>query len=217
MNKIIAIDGPVSSGKNSVGHLLARKLGYQFIDTGSIYRIFALFTLEKSYSVSDLEKIDIRFETKNSDTLIFVDGVEINKRLHEPKVTEYVPIIAAKAEIRAISKKFQRKIGETQNTVMTGRDIGTEIFPDASLKIFLTATPEVRAKRRFKQLKLVNPEITLDNILNQIIDRDKMDTERKASPMRIPEDSIIIDNSNLTVEETVDKILGHYAHLAPPA
>ena len=87
MNKIIAIDGPVSSGKNSVGHLLARKLGYQFIDTGSIYRIFALFTLEKSYSVSDLEKIDIRFETKNSDTLIFVDGVEINKKLHEPKIT----------------------------------------------------------------------------------------------------------------------------------
>ena len=207
MSKIITIDGPVSSGKNSVGHLLSQKLDYQFIDTGSIYRIFALYNIEKKYSVPDLEKIDIRFETKNHDTLIYADGVEINSRLHEPKVTEYVPIIAAEADVRSISKKFQRKIGESKDTVMTGRDIGTEIFPDADLKIFLTAAAEVRAKRRYEQLKLNNPDITLDEVLKQVIERDKMDTEREASPMRIPEGATVIDNSSLTVEETVEKIL----------
>ena len=149
MNQIITIDGPVSSGKNSVGHLLARKLGYHFIDTGSIYRIYTLYSLEKNYLVSDLEKIDIRFKTKSHDTLIYADGIEINNRLHEPKVTEFVSKIAANPEIRSISKRIQRQIGKPQNTVMTGRDIGTEIFPDASLKIFLTASPYVNAKRKY--------------------------------------------------------------------
>ena len=213
MSEVITIDGPVSSGKNSVGHLLARKLGYQFIDTGSIYRIYALFTLEKKYSTFDLGKIDIKFETHDHATLIYADGVEISSRLHESKVTKFVPIIAAKEEVRSISKNLQRKIGRLQNTVMTGRDIGSEIFPDADLKIFLTATPEVRAKRRFEQLKQINPSITLEDILIQIKERDKMDTERKASPMRIPEGAVIIDNSDLTVEETVERILTHHAHL----
>ncbi len=217
MSKIITIDGPVSSGKNSVGHLLARKLGYQFIDTGSIYRIFALYTLEKKYSASDLEKIDIKFKTKDNETLIFADGIKINGRLHEPNVTEFVPVIAARPEVREISKIFQRKIGESKDTVMTGRDIGSEIFPDADLKIFLTATPEVRAKRRYEQLKIIKPEITLEQVLSQIKERDKMDTEREASPMRIPEGAVIIDNSSFTVIEAVEKILEHYAHLAPPA
>ncbi|OGE38880.1 cytidylate kinase [Candidatus Daviesbacteria bacterium RIFCSPHIGHO2_12_FULL_37_11] len=210
MNQIITIDGPVSSGKNSVGHLLARKLGYHFIDTGSIYRIYTLYSLEKNYLVSDLEKIDIRFKTKSHDTLIYADGIEINNRLHEPKVTEFVSKIAANPEIRSISKRIQRQIGKPQNTVMTGRDIGTEIFPDASLKIFLTASPEVRAKRRYEQLKKTKPELTLMDVLNQIRERDKMDTEREASPMRIPEDAIILDNSYLNVEQTVEKILEHY-------
>jgi len=210
VNQIITIDGPVSSGKNSVGHLLARKLGYHFIDTGSIYRIYTLYSLEKNYLVSDLEKIDIRFKTKSHDTLIYADGIEINNRLHEPKVTEFVSKIAANPEIRSISKRIQRQIGKPQNTVMTGRDIGTEIFPDASLKIFLTASPEVRAKRRYEQLKKTKPELTLMDVLNQIRERDKMDTEREASPMRIPEDAIILDNSYLNVEQTVEKILEHY-------
>lgn len=206
MSKIITIDGPVSSGKNSVGHLLAKKLGYQFIDTGSIYRIFALYSLEKKYSTPDLKKIAIRFVTKDSETQIFADGAEITNRLHEPKVTEFVPAIAARTSVREISKSLQRKLGNTENTVMTGRDIGSEIFPNADLKIFLTAKPEVRAKRRYKQLKTINPNITLHEVLNQIKKRDKMDSERKASPMRIPEGAITIDNSNLTVEETVEKI-----------
>ena len=193
-----------------MGHLLARKLGYHFIDTGSIYRIYTLYSLEKNYLVSDLEKIDIRFKTKSHDTLIYADGIEINNRLHEPKVTEFVSKVAAKPEIRQIAKILQRKIGQKQNTVMDGRDIGTEIFPDASLKIFLTASPEVRAKRRYEQLKKTKPELTLMDVLNQIRERDKMDTEREASPMRIPEDAIILDNSYLNVEQTVEKILEHY-------
>lgn len=210
MSEVITIDGPVSSGKNSVGHLLARKLGFQFIDTGSIYRTFALYSLEKNYSTSDLEKIDVKFETKNNETLIYADGVEMSKRLHEPKVTEFVPVIAARAKVREISKNLQRRFGNMQDTVMTGRDIGSEIFPDADLKIYLTATPEIRAKRRYEQLKLVNPTITLNEVLNQIKERDKMDSERKASPMRIPEGAITIDNSNLTVEETVEKIWTYF-------
>ena len=210
MSDIITIDGPVSSGKNSVGQLLAQKLGYQFIDTGSIFRVFALYTLEKSYSNLELEKINIEFESRGGETIIKTDGVEINGRLHEPKVTDFVPIIAAKPEVREISKKFQRRIGQLQNTVMTGRDIGSEIFPEAPLKIFLTASLEVRAKRRYEQLKKIKPDITLDEVLTQVKNRDKMDTEREASPMRVPKGAITIDNSNLTVEETVQKILQYH-------
>lgn len=212
MGKIITIDGPVSSGKNSVGHLLAKKLGFQFINTGSIYRIFALYTLQKKYSTSDLEKINIEFKDEDGKTLIYADGVEISSRLHEPSITEMTPKVAAKPEVRQIAKVFQRRIGQMQNTVMDGRDIGSEIFPDSTLKIYLTATPEVRAKRRHKQLKVINPTITLGEVLSQIQERDKMDTERKASPMRVPEGAIIIDNSDLTVEETVEKILESYRH-----
>ena len=147
-------------------------------------------------------------------SLIYADALKVNSRLHEPEVTTLVPIIAAKAEIRAVSKKIQRKLGQQKNTVMTGRDIGSEIFPDAPLKIFLTATPEVRAKRRFEQLKKIEPNITSEEVLDQIKERDKMDIERQASPMRIPEGAVIIDNSELTVDETVEKILEN--HVTPP-
>ena len=121
-----------------------------------------------------------------------------------------MPIVAAIKEVREITKVVQRRLGESQNTVMTGRDIGSEIFPEAKYKFFLTAKVEIRAKRRFDQLIKINPTTSYETVLDDMIKRDKVDTEREVSPLRIPEGAIVIDNSNLNVEQSVEEALKHF-------
>lgn len=213
MPKVITIDGPVSSGKNSVGHLLSRKLGYQFIDTGSIYRVFSLYVSKNDLDINDIsdletfQNIDIEFKNLNGRDDIYADGIKVTDKLHNPEVTALVPQVAAISRVREIAKVSQRKLGQARNTVMAGRDIGSEIFPDAKIKFYLTADLEIRAKRRFNQLVEVNPEITLEEVTEQIRERDRMDSERKVSPMRIPEGAIVVDSTNKSVEETVDEMM----------
>jgi cytidylate kinase len=215
VSKVITIDGPVSSGKNSVGHLLSRKLGFQFIDTGSLYRIFSLYVIKNDLDINDpadldtFSSIEVEFKDLNGKDAVYADEVNVTDKLHNPEVTALVPEVAAIRRVREIAKTVQRKLGQSRNTVMAGRDIGSEIFPDANIKFYLTADLEVRAKRRFNQLKDVKPEITLEEVVEQIKERDKMDSERDVSPMRVPENAIIIDNSNKDVEQTVDEMLNH--------
>jgi CMP/dCMP kinase len=215
VSEVITIDGPVSSGKNSVGHLLAKKLGYQFIDTGSMYRVFSLFVLKNQLDInspSDIEKlaqIDIEFKTEGSRDYVYADGVNVTDKLHNPEVTALTPDVAAIEQVRKIARVVQRRLGNNQPTVMAGRDIGTEIFPDTKWKFYLTADLEIRAKRRFNQLVDVKPEITLKEVKEQIEKRDKQDMEREVSPLRIPDGAIIIDNSNRAVGETVAEMIDH--------
>lgn len=217
MAKIITIDGPASSGKNSVGHLLSKKLGYQFIDTGSIYRIFSLFVLRNHLDISppeDLEtlkNINVSFKTVDDSDFVYADGEDVTDKLHLPEVTELVPKVAAIKRVREIAKGTQRELGLSQNTVMTGRDIGTEIFPEAEHKFFLTADLETRAKRRFEQLKIRDPNLTLEEVIKQTMQRDSQDSEREVSPMRVPSDAVTIDTTHLTIEQSVDKILSFIA------
>lgn len=210
MTQIITIDGPASSGKNSVGHLLSKKLGYQFIDTGSIYRVFAKKVIDNELNIddsSDLETLrNIKVEFKNGDQIL-ADGLDVTDKLHLPNVTSMVPKVAAIRQVREIAKVTQRTVGQSQNTVMAGRDIGTEIFPEAEFKFFLTADLEVRAARRFEQLKKFDPNLTLDQVIEQTRQRDEMDSERSVSPMRVPDGAIIVDSSKKTVEETVIEML----------
>lgn len=221
MSKIVTIDGPVSSGKNSVGFALAQKLGYQFIDTGSIYRAGSLIVLRKKLDPSSKQQVsevfnhlNISFKNVNGKFKIFLETEDVSSILHLPEVTNLVSTVAAYSRVRKNAKGIQRQVGLRQNTVMTGRDIGTEIFPDAQHKFFLTASPEVRAKRRFLQQQKERPQVSLSQVLIEIRKRDQQDSTRSASPMRIPKDAIIIDNSNLTVEQTVEKMLEYISPLA---
>lgn len=210
---IITIDGPTSSGKNSVGFLLSQKLGYKYIDTGMIYRAGAFKVLENKVSVEDLEKIleiyrnlDIRFEM-NDHWKMLLDGEDVTDKLHTPELSRLVPLVAAKPQVRQATKNIQRRIAQEGKVVMSGRDIGSEIFPDAKFKFFLTASTEVRAERRFKQLSKMDPLIKYEDVLEDMKERDEKDSTREASPMRIPQNAVVIDNSNLTVKETVEEIL----------
>lgn len=217
MPNIITIDGPTSSGKSSVGHLFSQKIGYQFIDTGAIYRIGCMMILENNIDVSNeddcaqvFESLDVSFKSLNGESLVFIDGKEITDVLHSPEITKIVPTVAAYPKVRSKAKKTQHRLGMGADTVMAGRDIGSEIFPDAPLKFFITADVEVRAKRRYHQIKQKNPEVKFENVLNGMIKRDKTDSEREASPMRIPEGAVIIDTTQMSTEESVSKMLEEY-------
>ncbi|OGE31442.1 cytidylate kinase [Candidatus Daviesbacteria bacterium RIFCSPHIGHO2_02_FULL_36_13] len=214
--EIVTIDGPTSSGKNSVGFLLSQKLGYQYIDTGMIYRVGTYLVLTSNTALNDVaaivnifKSLNLRFQTDESELRIFNEDVDLTGFLHNQDVTQNVPIVAAIKEVREITKVVQRRLGESQNTVMTGRDIGSEIFPEAKYKFFLTAKVEIRAKRRFDQLIKINPTTSYETVLDDMIKRDKVDTEREVSPLRIPEGAIVIDNSNLNVEQSVEEALKH--------
>lgn len=217
MSNIITIDGPTSSGKSSVGHLFAQKIGYEFIDTGAIYRAGAIYILKHGILAEDEDRVAevfsdifVKFETKDGRQRIYLDDEEITDRLHSPEVTSIVPIIAAHKKAREEAKKIQRKIGSLTDTVMTGRDIGSEIFPESKLKFFLTASPEVRAQRRFTQLKKIIPDTKFEDVLADMLKRDKMDSTREASPFRKPEDAIVIDTTSMTTEESVVAMMKEY-------
>ena len=217
MSEVITIDGPVSSGKNSVALLFSKKIGYQFVDSGSIYRAFCVAILKEGISIDDdrgidrvLNNVNLEYEFTGEDQRVMLDGADVTSDLHTPEVTSIVPHISAKRFVREIASKIQRKIASNQDTVMTGRDIGTEIFPEAKTKFYLTAAPEVRAQRRLKQLKENDPNITYGEVLRQVLERDEADMTREVSPLRKPEDAITIDTTNLTTEQSVDEFLHHF-------
>lgn len=224
---IITIDGPTSSGKNSVGFLLAQKLGYQYIDTGMIYRVGTYLVLTNKINPNDASEVaeifrNLKLEISEASLSqernvrnfeiglrIFNNKEDLTDKLHTPEVTKNVSAVSAIKQVREVTKIIQRNLGESKNTVMTGRDIGSEIFPDAKHKFFLTASNDVRAKRRFEQLVKIDPGIKYEDVLQSMLQRDKKDSTREISPLRIPQGAISIDNSNLTVEQTVEEMLKH--------
>lgn len=213
--EVITIDGPTSSGKNSVGFLLAQKLGYQYIDSGSIYRAGCIFILRNNIPLEDLERVVEVFKNlqvkveQNGHPLFFANGENVTDHLHDPEVTRIVPTISAIRQVREATKLIQHKLADFKNTVMTGRDIGSEIFPQAKHKFYLTADVRIRAQRRFEQLVQKDPATKYETVLEEMRQRDEKDTTRKVSPLRIATGAIVIDNSNLTVEQTVDEMLKH--------
>lgn len=220
MPYVITIDGPTSSGKSSVGYLFSQKIGYQFIDTGRIYRAGALYILRNEIPIDDedqvasvFENLDIHFRKVDGKVKIFLLDEDVTAQIHTPEVTFIVPKIAAFAKARNFAKQLQRKIGSLENTVMAGRDIGSEIFPDAKLKFFIMADVKVRAKRRYDQIKKTDPKADFEEVLESMEKRDNDDSTREASPMRIPKDAIIIDTTSLTTEETVEKMMEAYRKL----
>ncbi|MFA5218266.1 MAG: (d)CMP kinase [Bacteroidales bacterium] len=210
---IIAIDGVSSSGKSTAAKDVARELGYTYIDSGAMYRAITLYCIRENLIHQGLvdEKTlkdripDIRIEfvfnelTSRSDT--YLNGEKVEDEIRNPAVAALVSPVSKIGFVREAMVTLQRELGQEKGIVMDGRDIGTVVFPDAEVKIFLTASPEVRAKRRYKELKIKGLDVNYDDILSNLQERDRIDSTREISPLRKADDAIELDNSGMTLEE----------------
>lgn len=220
MKKItIAIDGFSSTGKSTLAKALAKSLGYIYIDTGAMYRAVTLFAMRKGLISSKnfdqarlvelIDTFDVHFEYNVAKGYadIYLNQENVEELIRTLEVSQFVSQIAAVSEVRKKLVEQQQNLGKTKGVVMDGRDIGTVVFPDAELKIFMTASPEIRAERRFKELKEKNSEVIYEDVFRNVVERDQIDTARKDSPLVKAADAIEIDNSNLSREEQFDLIL----------
>lgn len=209
---VIAIDGPSGSGKSTVARRLAERLGYAYIESGAMYRALALLALERGIDLADaatLEKLaataEIRFEPRDSGNRLLLDGRDVTEAVRSPEVTRASSLVSVHPPVREKMVERQRELGGLGGIVMEGRDIGTRVFPDADLKIFLDASPEARAERRFRDL--AGTGLSGEEVRQEMAERDQRDQQRKASPLVPAEDSIRVDSTHLTAEEAVERIL----------
>ena len=205
MKKIIAVDGPAGAGKSTVSKIVAAKLGYTYIDTGAMYRAVAL---KSSRSCEDLVDIIDNTEIELDDMArVFLDGVEVTKEIRTPEISKLASDVSKFGFVRKRLTDLQRQMAQRGAVIMDGRDIGTQVLPNADLKIFLTASIEERARRRFEELQAKGQTVNLDAIKNEIVLRDKQDSEREIAPLKQADDAILIDSTNLQIAEVVEKIL----------
>lgn len=210
---VVAIDGPAGAGKSTIAKLAAEKLGYAYIDTGAMYRSVAWKFLQtgKAFNedfISGLSKtmlIDFKPEAKINR--VFVDGTEVTEAIRNPEVTAIVSRVAAIGAVREAMVDQQRRMGEAGGVLMDGRDIGTVVFPNAQLKIFLTASVEERARRRYAEMVAKGQQVDLQQLQADIAERDKQDSERAISPLRQAEDALLLDTSDMGISEVTDRIL----------
>lgn len=205
----IAIDGPAAAGKSTIANMIAKKFNYIYINTGSMYRAVTLMCLRHKLNYKEIDKIcnlvksmDMHFKNNR----LIVNGEDIEDEIRNLYVTKNVSNYAAISEVRKILVKIQQNMSNKYNVIMDGRDIGTVVLKNASLKFFLTASPEARAKRRYYELIKKGSSIEYNRILNDILRRDYIDSNRKESPLRKASDAIEIDSSNLSIDQVVDVI-----------
>ena len=214
MGFIVAVDGPAGSGKGTVTKLVSKSEDLIYIDTGAMYRCVALDCLNNGVEPNDLEGITeilnkIKIELRNEDgkQKVLLNGQEVNDEIRTPKVDEVVAKYAALKIVRDKVTPMQRKMGETQNIIMEGRDIGTVVFPYADVKIFLDCSVEERARRRYKQDLEKGIETTYEEVLASIKERHRLETERDIAPFVKAEDAIVVDSTNMSIDEVVETIL----------
>lgn len=214
---IIAIDGYSSCGKSTVAKELAARLSYSYIDSGAMYRAITLYFLRNNVDYKNEDEVinalkDIHlsfaFNEASCKSEIHLNDENVEHYIRDMIVAEKVSEVAAIKEVRTFATAQQKKLGKKRGIVMDGRDIGTTVFPDAELKIFMTASPEVRVKRRFQELYATNPNITLEEVKHNLELRDYIDSNREESPLRQAADAVVLDNSNLTREEQLAKVIG---------
>ena len=206
MKKIIAVDGPAGAGKSTVSKLCAARLGYTYIDTGAMYRAVALKVIQSGENLDENLIKDIEIALDESGK-VFLDKIDVTKEIRTPEVSRGASDVAKFGFVRKKLTELQREMAKRGKVIMDGRDIGTQVLPNADLKIFLTASVDERAKRRFLELKAKNFPANLDQIKNEIILRDKQDSEREIAPLAQADDAILLDSTNLTVEQVVNEIL----------
>lgn len=215
MNNNIAIDGPAGAGKSTVAKAVAKKLGLIYVDTGAMYRALGLYLIRNKIDVNDeksvisaLDDADVTIEYENGEQIVLLNGENVNGVIRTQEVSEMASACSAIPEVRKSMVKRQQKLAREKDVVMDGRDICEVVLPDARTKIFLTASTSVRAKRRYDELIAKGVECKLDEIEADIIKRDDRDMNRAASPLRQTEDATLVDTSDMTILEVIERIVG---------
>jgi len=211
---VITIDGPGGSGKGTIATRLASHLGWHILDSGALYRLTALAVMKRKVPLDDeaalgevAANLDIHFATSGDDVTSWLDGEDVSDRLRNEDTGVLASKVAVIPTVRAALTGRQRRFRQHPGLVADGRDMGTVIFPDAKLKIFLTASPEIRAERRYKQLKEKGESVNLTRLFREIKARDLRDQSRSVAPLRPAEDAVIIDSTQLSIDEVVDKVV----------
>lgn len=212
---VVAIDGPGGSGKGTISRLLARKLGWHWLDSGAIYRVLAQAAIQSKTPLDDeaqlaalAKQLDVAFrDNAQGESAVFLDDIDITRDLRSESCGDAASRVASISVVRAALLARQRAFRKPPGLVADGRDMGTVVFPDAEAKIFLTASLEERAKRRYKQLKEQGFDISIDALFHEIAARDKRDAERAVSPLQAAEDAITLDCSCLSIDDVLDKVL----------
>ncbi len=208
-NLIVAIDGPAGSGKSTIAKLLAKKYDLTYIDTGAMYRMITLYLLENNIDINDLKEVKRVLNTVNLDMQgdkFYLDNVDVSTKIREKRINDNVSKVASIKIVRSNLVDLQRKISNNKDVILDGRDVGTVIFPNAQVKIFLIASPEERARRRYNEFLEKKTEITYDEVLKSIKERDHIDSTRDESPFVKADDAIELDSTNLPIEDVVNFI-----------
>jgi CMP/dCMP kinase len=210
---VIAIDGPAASGKSTTAKLLAKRLGYLYVDTGAMYRAMTLKVLQQKIPLDQTDQIavlavqtEIRLRQDDDDLRVFLDNHDVTRAIRSPAVTKSVSAVSMIPAVREVMVREQRLIGRPGGIVVEGRDIGTVVFPHADVKFYMVAKVEERARRRQQELRQQDIDITLDELVSDIIERDAKDTRRSVSPLRKAEDACVLDTSQMTIAEQVETI-----------
>lgn len=212
---VIALDGYSACGKSTTAKQVAAILGYRYIDSGAMYRAVTMYFLDHHISLTNpkeinkaLNQISISFKVNSKKvTETYLNGLNVENEIRKMRISEYVSSVSAIKEVRTAMVDQQRKLGKEKGVVMDGRDIGTVVFPQADLKLFMTAETLVRAFRRQRELLVRKQMVDLDDVIENIMQRDKIDTTRAESPLRQAEDAIVIDTTHITIDEQVDEVI----------
>ncbi len=222
----ITIDGPVASGKSTIGYLLARRLGYLYLDTGAMYRAVTWAALTRGVSVEDEAAVTALAESLRIDVVpptaddgrqytVLADGEDVTWEIRRPEVDGTVSVVSAYAGVRRAMVAQQRRIAAAGRVVMVGRDIGSVVLPDADLKLYLDASPQERARRRWLERQARGEEVPYEEVLAMTLRRDEIDSHRAISPLRVPEGAVVIDTTGLTVEDVLAAVLRHVENADP--
>ncbi|MCS3869777.1 cytidylate kinase [Chryseobacterium ginsenosidimutans] len=216
---VIAIDGYSSTGKSSISKVIAQKLGLVHLDTGALYRGVTWFALQNCLNdngsinleglFSSFDEIELEFKNDNGELVLFLNHIDISKAIRTNEVSNNVSLVAKQKEVRDFLLQSQRSLAEKGGIIMDGRDIGTVVLPNADYKFFLTASIDERTKRRYTELISLGIEANEQQVKENLLIRDKIDSEREIAPLKQAEDAIVIDNTHLTKHETIDSILSH--------
>jgi CMP/dCMP kinase len=209
---VVAIDGPAGAGKSTIARAIARRLGYIYIDTGAMYRAVALWALRSGIAPDDSHKLDelarhARIEFAAGATTVLLNGEDVSEAIREPAISDAASKVSALPGVRRAMVEAQRDMAAGSSVVMEGRDIGTVVFPDATVKIFLDANPDVRAGRRAEELRQRGMDVGVETIAQEMADRDRRDRTRTEAPLVQAPDAIYVDTTGLTIEEVEDAVL----------
>ncbi|MBQ6626671.1 MAG: (d)CMP kinase [Ruminococcus sp.] len=215
MNIAIAIDGPAGAGKSTIAKLAAKELSFIYIDTGALYRAIGLYVYRNGVDSKDVEKILPKLEEINvsldfndkGEQIVLLNSEDVSSLIRTPEISMYASDVSAIPQVRAFLLDLQRNMAKTNNVIMDGRDIGTVVLPDAKIKIFLTASAEIRAKRRYDELIEKGMDVKYDDVLQDVITRDYNDSHREVAPLKPAEDCIYVDTSDLDLEQSVQKLI----------